>query len=130
MKKVEDYLKRQKLARGTPGFDSRMEGLFRDAPTRPSRFIQRPIVLWKAVALSMAALAVGYWVRPVAPKSRPSELSDDVRTVYVYTQEARDMENMFGVVDEPSRILGPISASTVTVRVSDVFERDNETDNT
>ena len=129
MKRIEDLLKKQELARGTPDFDARMDGLFRRPPTGPVRFIQRPIALWQAVTLSAISLTLGYWVRPAAPESRPAEPSENVRTIYVYTQEAKDMENMFGVADAPSRVLGPISASMVTVKVSHVVERDNEMGN-
>ena len=129
MKKIEDLLKKQELARGTPDFDGRMQRLFRDAPTSPSRFIQRPIALWQAVGLSIVTLAAGYWMRPAVSESRLAEPTEIVRTVYIYTQEARDMENMFGVTDERSRLLSPMSASMVTVRVSDMGESADETDN-
>lgn len=128
MKRIEDLLKKQELVRGTPDFNARMDGLFRDAPPRPSRFIQRTIALWQAIALSIVTLAVGYWIRPVAPDSPPADPIENVSTVYVYTQEALDMENMFGFADAPSRLYGQISATVVTVKVSDVVVRDEETD--
>ncbi len=129
MKRIEDLLKKQELARGTPDFDARMDSLFRRPPTGPVRFIQRPIALWQAVTLSAIALTLGYWVRPAAPESRLAEPTEIVRTVYIYTQEARDMENMFGIADERSRLFSPMSASMVTVRVSDMGESTDETDN-
>lgn len=128
MKKVEDYLKRQKLARGTPGFDSRMAGLFRRPPAKRPTVFGRRVMLWQALAVALLTGGLGYWLGH-APSSQPLEsaVPETLMTMYIVETRSGSVRNTFDVSADIEPFYQPpappIPATVWVEKMVDVTEK-------
>ena len=101
MKKIEDLLKKQELARGTPDFDGRMQRLFQTTPPGRPTIMRRHIAVWQAVAVSFLMGGLGYWMGSpqvtMAPESPPSEY---VTMMYIIETQSNSVRNAFDVAPD------------------------------
>ncbi len=128
MKKIEDLLKKQELARGTPDFDARMDGLFRKPPLERPAMLRRRVMIWQALAVSLLTGGFGYWLGH-APSSQPQEHAALRSFTTMYVMEARtdSVRNTFDVSADIEPFYQPpappIPATVWVEKMVDVTEK-------
>lgn len=128
MKKIEDLLKKQKVAAASAEFAARMDGLFRRPPPERPTMLRRRVVLWQALAVSLLTGGFGYWLGH-APSTRSLESAAPKTLTTMYFMETRSdsVRNTFDVSADIEPFYQPpappIPATVWVERMVDVTEK-------